>query len=382
MYLLLVLALCAPAQEGFGGDEEDGSLARAKAVEAALRKRLAEDKVRLRFLQNEESSLLRGLGEIDRQLLKQHREAKSLSDDRRRLEVRISQADRELEEAGASLAVLRDRIGRRAAAMMRLKKTPILGLLARASTPIEHRRLKERLRLVLSFDAGLVAELRTQTEAAARLRDSLRAEGEQLEATSLRLEEEISLSLDLRAERDALLHPIQREKKLVDRLAREIRDAAKTVSSEMGAIRGTRPPPPSMPGGLEAQQGRLPWPAVGRVEVPFGKQVDPETGMVLVHRGIDLRAAHGRPVQAIYPGVVRHAGEVPGFGRVVLLEHEGRWYSTYGHLAEISGALGARVRAGEALGTVGDTGSDKGPYLYFELRRGRRPLDPLQWLAE
>lgn len=383
MTLALVLLLLTQGAEGFGGEaEDDGSLARAKAVEAALRKRLAEDKVRLRFLGSEEHSLLRGLDELDRRLVKQHKTAAKLSDDRRRLEVKISTANQELGANALELERLRSEIGRRAAAMLRLKKTPILGLLSRARSPGEHRRLKERLRVVLSFDATLISALRARTQAAEQLRQSLEQEGHALEDTSARLEEEIAETLELRAERDALLLAIRREKKLVDRLAREIRDAAKAVTSEIGVVRGTKPAPPLAPGGIEAQEGRLPWPVAGRVEVPFGKQVDPESGLILNQRGIDLRAPYGRPVQAVYPGVVRHAREVPGFGRLVLLEHEGRWYSAYGHLSEITVTPGAKVRGGEAVGAVGDTGSAKGPYLYFELRRGRRPVDPLRWLAE
>lgn len=383
MKLALLLLLFAQGAEGFGGEtEDDGSLARAKAVEAALRKRLAEDRVRLKYLKNEESSLLRGLYELDRRLVGQHQRAAALSDQRRRLEVQLSRAEEEQAINQVELRRLRDEIGRRAAAMLRLKRTPLSGLLSRSRSSIDHRRLKERLRLVLAFDATLVAALRARTEAAQALQSALHQQSLALEETGRGLEAEIAETLELRAERDALLLALRREKKLVDRLTREIREAATAVRSEIGVVRGVKPPPPPAPGGIEAQEGRLPWPAAGRVEVPFGKQVDPSTGMVLNQRGIDLRAPFGRPVQAVFAGVVRHAREVPGFGRLVLLEHEGRWYSAYGHLSEIAVQLGDRVQAGEALGAVGDTGSTKGPFLYFELRRGRRPVDPLRWLAD
>lgn len=383
MTLALVLLLLSQGAEGFGGGgEEDDALVRAKAIEVALRKRLAEDRVRLKYLANEEGSLLRGLYDLDRRLVAQHRRAAALSDDRRRLEVRMSRAEEELAANREELERLRHDVGLRAAAMLRLKKTPLSGLLSRSRSPAEHRRTKERLRLVLAFDAALVTALVTRAETARALRGALQTEGSALEETSRALEAEIGETLELRAERDALLLAIRREKKLVDRLAREIRAAATAVKSEIGVVRGVRPPPPPAPGGLEAQEGRLPWPVAGRVEVPFGKQVDPETGMVLNQRGIDLRAPFGRPVQAVYPGVVRHAREVPGFGRLVLLEHAGRWYSAYGHLSEVSVKLGDELRAGDALGAVGDSGSTKGPFLYFELRRGRRPVDPLRWLAE
>jgi septal ring factor EnvC (AmiA/AmiB activator) len=50
------------------------------------------------------------------------------------------------------------------------------------------------------------------------------------------------------------------------------------------------------------------------------------------------------------------------------------------HLDQLEKAVGDEVHAGDEVGTVGDTGSLKGPYLYFELRDGQKPLDPERWL--
>jgi septal ring factor EnvC (AmiA/AmiB activator) len=56
-------------------------------------------------------------------------------------------------------------------------------------------------------------------------------------------------------------------------------------------------------------------------------------------------------------------------------------FSLMAHLDQLRKALGDTVRAGEEVGTVGETGSLKGPYLYFELRDGQKPLDPELWLS-
>ncbi|MFW5655954.1 MAG: murein hydrolase activator EnvC family protein, partial [Roseicyclus sp.] len=128
------------------------------------------------------------------------------------------------------------------------------------------------------------------------------------------------------------------------------------------------------------QRGRLPWPVVGRVEVPFGKKVDPDSGMVLLSRGLDIRAHLSAPVRAVFPGRVVYAASRAGFGRLAIVDHGG-FYTLYAHLESFAVRAGDPVAAQQVLGHVGDSGSTKGAYLYFEIRKGRDPVDPIRWLA-
>ena len=79
-------------------------------------------------------------------------------------------------------------------------------------------------------------------------------------------------------------------------------------------------------------------------------------------------------------GRVRYAGWFQGYGRLVILDHGGGYYTVSGHLAEIAVAVGDTVASGAPIGTVGDSGSLSGPRLYFEIRRGGEALDPREWL--
>jgi murein DD-endopeptidase MepM/ murein hydrolase activator NlpD len=63
----------------------------------------------------------------------------------------------------------------------------------------------------------------------------------------------------------------------------------------------------------------------------------------------------------------------------VILDHGGQYFTVSGHLGDIDVKVGQRVRQGVKLGASGDTGSLTGPSLYFEIRQGREPLDPVEW---
>jgi septal ring factor EnvC (AmiA/AmiB activator) len=77
---------------------------------------------------------------------------------------------------------------------------------------------------------------------------------------------------------------------------------------------------------------------------------------------------------------VVHAGWFKGYGNLVIVDHGGGYHSLVAHLAAMRTAQGEDVEAGSVLGTVGDSGSLKGAYLYFELREKGKPVDPAAWL--
>jgi hypothetical protein len=96
---------------------------------------------------------------------------------------------------------------------------------------------------------------------------------------------------------------------------------------------------------------------------------------------LDIEAPAGAAVRAVAPGRVVHAGWFKGYGNIVIVDHGEGYHTLVAHLASMRTAMGEDVPAGAVLGTVGDTGSLKGAYLYFELREKGRPVDPRPWLA-
>ena len=133
---------------------------------------------------------------------------------------------------------------------------------------------------------------------------------------------------------------------------------------------------------IRSVRGKLLFPVeVGRVEARFGRAVDPRFGTVTLQKGLDVRAPEGTPVHVVHGGKVVHSGWFRGYGNLVIVDHGGGFFSLYAHLASLDRSVGEELSRGESVGTVGDTGSLKGAYLYFELRDGQKPLDPERWLS-
>lgn len=115
----------------------------------------------------------------------------------------------------------------------------------------------------------------------------------------------------------------------------------------------------------------------GRVNSFFGPRIDPISRRQDFHRGIDIAAPSGSPVRVVRAGVVKKAGRFRGYGKLVIVDHGLGLQTYYAHLRSIKVRKGQRVRGGQLIGRVGETGRTTGPHLHFEVRRDGRPVNPL-----
>jgi septal ring factor EnvC (AmiA/AmiB activator) len=240
--------------------------------------------------------------------------------------------------------------------------------------------------LVGHLDARLVAETRREAELIEReqgeLQTALTALWEAREEASLerqRLEE-------AEAEHQAVLRDVQRESERAeaDLLALEkresqLRDLITGLEEQRrrDAAVGDRTAGDT---GSSLSAG-LDWPARGEVTRSFGRAIHPEYGTVTVNNGIGIAAGQGAPVYAVAAGEVVFADHLPGFGTCVIVDHGAGYYTLYANLGRVFATRGVAVSRGEILAEVGTAlPPEETAELYFEIRQGRTPLDPMEWL--
>lgn len=124
------------------------------------------------------------------------------------------------------------------------------------------------------------------------------------------------------------------------------------------------------------------WPARGWVTSDFGQRVDPFTADRIMHRGIDIGAAHGTQIKAPSDGLVIFAGVDGGYGKVLVLDHGYGVKTRYAHLSEISVTVGDHIKRGERIGAIGNTGRSTGPHLHYEVRINGVPENPRKFILE
>jgi murein DD-endopeptidase MepM/ murein hydrolase activator NlpD len=121
-------------------------------------------------------------------------------------------------------------------------------------------------------------------------------------------------------------------------------------------------------------------PSSGAVTSRFGWRVHPIFGGREFHTGMDIATSYGSPVVASRAGVVRFVGWRSGYGRIIVLVHEGGVETAYSHLSAAVVNRGERVGRGQMIGRIGSSGWSTGPHLFFEVRRHGVPLDPERYL--
>ena len=135
------------------------------------------------------------------------------------------------------------------------------------------------------------------------------------------------------------------------------------------------PAQPATAAGTVAARGPLQWqwPADGPLLRPFSNSST-------TRRGIAIGGSRGDEVRAATDGEVVYAGSgLVGYGRLIILKHDARFISAYGHNEELLVREGQNVRAGQKIALLGDSGADR-PMLHFEIRVDGAPVDPTRYL--
>jgi murein DD-endopeptidase MepM/ murein hydrolase activator NlpD len=123
-------------------------------------------------------------------------------------------------------------------------------------------------------------------------------------------------------------------------------------------------------------------PARGWVSSGYERRSDPFTQNEAWHRGLDISAAAGTPVVAPADGVVTAVGREPDFGNLLALDHGYGFLTRYGHASRVLVRLGQRVRRGQVVALVGNTGRSTGPHLHYEVLRHGVPVDPQEYIID
>ncbi len=134
-------------------------------------------------------------------------------------------------------------------------------------------------------------------------------------------------------------------------------------------------------GDFTSLKGRLPKPVDGNVTREFGRFRHPEYGTVTFNTGIDISTRTGEPVRAVARGRVEYAGDLPGYGNCIILNHGGGYYTLYAHASAIFVAQSSQVEKGSVIAEVGDDVAGSGGTIHFEIRKSKKALDPGDWLA-
>lgn len=153
--------------------------------------------------------------------------------------------------------------------------------------------------------------------------------------------------------------------------AKELQELIDSVREAIEKIDFTQPLD-----GLRSLKGKLRWPSKGKRTQNFGSKL----AEGLKSNGVIISAPEGDAVNAVHYGRVVYADWLRGFGLLVILDHGKGYMSLYGYNQALYKQVGDWVESGEAIATVGQSGGQQKPGLYFELRHQGKPFNPRRWI--
>ena len=362
--LSLMLVLCASNRSDLADERAD------------LQERLDAEKAVFDTLTAEKKSLLTLLDTLQR--LARESTARGQA-----IERSLGRINKQLKSARALEATMQQalveqqhRLGPRLATLYRLQKRDALGVLLTASDFASLMKRQRAMKTVVQRDVEALDDLALVSHSQRlAVRRSERLEGSaQQYLKALRVEQAVGRARLTRF--NELLLTVQAEQNTRSRVIAELEASERELAALVNDLSST-----TTVTGFRARKGKMPLPARGLVEVGYGKVVNPRFNTVTVQKGIDLRAPLGASVSAVSTGTVVFSGWLKGYGNLVIIDHGGGYHSLYAHLASSQVEVGNEVEEGEEVGKIGDTGSLKGAYLYFEIRKQGQAVDPQPWLA-
>ncbi len=374
--ILTVLALCGLVLSAAGADlaELEQRIKEHQRELGETKRELEDTRQQIERLTETEKTGLARLEALRAQIAAARRYINQLDVQLADRTEQVGQVARQVEETAKRIEARRQDLTERLTDIYKYGRlVPLEAVLATDQVDNVYRRLMH-LRWVARADRRTAEELirlrANQLEQQSRL---IAARDDLVKLKAERLASESLLASSCRAE-SAMVAKVRTERDAKLKLERELDEAAQRLQALIADLEKERAQASAGGHFFEQNRGKLPWPVRGELITRFGPQTHPVYKTKTTSSGIDIRTSAGTPALAIASGKVAYADQFMGYGRLVILDHGGGFYTLYGNLEDILARPGAEIPAGSPVGRTRD-------FLHFEIRRQGQPTDPLLWLA-
>lgn len=376
---LILILMFLLSGTGLAQKEKDRIQEQREELER-IQKELEVKRSSVEKLSRQEKGVLAELSDLEEELELVNKLLKKMGRQEQSLTKEISLKNLNLLEAELVLKQKREFLASRLNQVYRYGKLYQTKLLLSAESPVDLLRRFFFLEKLTQKDRELISQVVTYISQVEKTRQELLSNLDELQRLKKNKQNEEKNRQSIQAQKERFLKNIRQEKSLELQAIAQLEESQKQIEKIIEESERKRIPLELPEGVFAANQGRLPWPVSGNVISTFGERLDPKTKTVTFNPGVVIGAQLGAPVQAVADGLVIYNSWLRGYGRFIILQHDSGFYTLYAHLGEVLVDNGALVRAGDIIAQVGDSGSLVGPALHFEIRQGKKQLDPLEWL--
>ena len=381
----LGLTLTVSAGYGAGPSSIENEMTQERKRLEQLQKKIAESKEKATKAEKQHGSVLKNIEQLDQRLYRTKKE-------RNRIDAEIREKDQELAKLSTNISDLENNVQtHREAVTARLRllyidgRSGYLKTLFTAETFADAANRMDYISWIAQREHALVRQFQEDLTKLQLLKDQQAQARETLLALQGETQSTIKEISGLKRKKRTVLVSLSKEKDTHERTVEDLKRSAEQVDSLLKALDQRFQLAQSQ---LRKAPGKLPslgsflWPVKGKVVSFFGRQKHPTFDTYVTKKGIEIQAREGSPIHSVSAGNVVYADWLKGYGLVVIVDHTNGFYSLYAHASKLLVVEGNAVTLGQMIGHTGETGVTEDDVLYFELRKGTTPIDPLKWLAK
>ena len=319
------------------------------------------------------------LRSINKKLNNHQRELKNYNSNLKRLDKSLLEVETKLKINQEKVRVQKNKLLKRLRSMYKEGEAVYLKVVLSATDPNDFLQRVKYMKIIASYDAELINHYKAHIEnliASKNKKEKVAKKMSLFKKSSHKKKENI---LEEKKKKGELLREIRNRKETYEKTQKEFLKASKELSNLISVLEKSYHKDKKIT--FSKRKGFLPWPVKGKIISSFGKVKNRKFQTYSFHNGIEIASPIGKSVRAIHDGAVSYSGNLRGYGLMIIIGHGNAYYSLYAHLKESLVIKGDKVKTGQTLAHSGDSDSIVGPSLYFEIRKKRTPVNPLQWLS-
>ena len=374
-----------------GGEEKSeeikNRLNQEKSELRAIQKKIKEKRNRIQETTKKEEKVISELNRIEKELSCKQRDLKQYELNLRKKKQEIEDTNNEIEKLNLEITRQETNLASHIRTLYKLSRTGMTQAVFSSHSFSELIRRYEYFTRVIDFNLGVVTDYSKKLDLVERHKQKLENNEKKLAELTKKTRSIQKKIIRHQKEKSTLLARVKAEKELHLKALEELERASSRLQALIDKLEKGTISKDSLSASFGGKsffslKGRLALPVEGRVITYFGKHEDPKFSTVSFNKGIEIVAKMGSPIKAVLDGTVIYSDWFKGYGNIIIIDHGDGYYTISGHASELFKKVGDQVKPEETIGLVGDTGSLKGPNLYFEIRHHGQPLNPLEWIKQ
>ena len=338
-------------------------------------------------LQKKESGYLEALHKIEKLLRDTEKELQTIERDLELARKEIEQGEDELIFEKRMLKEKTKLLENRLREIYKRRLTGYMEILFNSESFSDFLTRFRYIKNILSLDAEMINDIRQQMKKIENNKINLENREEILSLLKKEVEKEKeNIDFSIKA-RKSIINKIDSQKEVYLKSLKELEQSSQEIKNiieriykqrEEDSKRVTQKEVPAIT--LKPKKGILALPVQGKLISGYGRHKNTDFNTYTFNSGIDISAPLGQVVHAAGSGEVIYTGSIKGYGQIIIIDHGGRITTLYAHLSKILIDIGEKVKKGQIVGQVGDSGGVSSTRLHFEVRVEGKPTDPMNWL--